>query len=146
MGVDVADARRFERLVGRGSNRVWAHWYTEAEARECLAHSRPGTAAALRFAVKEAAYKAVGAHFADMMRWRDIEVLGREPAWRLTLRGDVAAAAEAAGVQRLHVSTCRTGGRVLATVIAEGGSRDPGRAGHAPVYASSSTPDAQGDT
>lgn len=126
VGIDVADIRRFDRLVGRGAAGAWAHWYTEAETEQCLAQSRPGTAAALRFAVKEATYKAVGAHFAHEVRWRDIEVLGRESAWRLALHGEVGAAATAAGVVRLHVTTCRVGQRAVATVIAEGGSRDRG--------------------
>lgn len=120
VGIDVAETGRFERLVSRGAGRVWAHWYTEAEAEECIQHPRPWLAAALRFAVKEATYKAVGAEFSGEVRWRDIQVLGGGPAWRLALHGEVAAAAAAAGVEQLHVSTCQTGGRVMAIVIAKG--------------------------
>lgn len=119
VGVDVAETGRFERLVSRGAGRVWPHWYTEAEAEACLQHPRPGLAAALRFALKEATYKAVGVQFSGAVRWRDIEVLGTEPVWRIALHGEVAAAAGAAGVEQLHGSTCQTGGRVMATVIVE---------------------------
>ncbi|GAB3022520.1 holo-[acyl-carrier-protein] synthase [Nocardioides flavus (ex Wang et al. 2016)] len=121
VGMDVADTRRFDRLVRRGPGGLWAHWYTEAEVRECLAHDQPATAAATRFAVKEASYKALGARFAHEVRWRDIEVLEREAAWRVVLHGEMGVAAAAVGLAWLHVSTCRTGGRVVATVIAETG-------------------------
>lgn len=135
VGVDIADVTRFDRLVARDDGRVWAHWYTETEAQECLAHRRPGRAAALRFAVKEAAYKAVGAEFSGAVRWGDIEVLDREQGWDVVVRGEVAASAAAAGVDRLHVSTCEFAGRVLATVIAEGRTGRVERAAPARPYA-----------
>lgn len=119
VGVDVADAGRFERLLRGGADRVWAHWFTESEAEACRRHPRPGLAAACRFAVKEATYKAVGAEFSGAVRWRDIEVLSGEPSWRVHLHGEVAATAAAAGVEHLHATTARTGGRVMAMVIAE---------------------------
>ena len=122
VGVDVADAERFERLVARGGERLWAHWFTRAEAAECRASRRPGTAAACRFAVKEATYKAVGVPFAGPVQWPLVEVLGRDPDWRVALHGELAAAAPEN--LRLEVSTCLMPGRVLAVVIAEDGGRD----------------------
>ena len=124
VGIDVADPARFERLAARG-DRMWSHWYTDAEAEACLADRRPGTAAALRFAVKEATYKAVGASFAGPLAWRDVEVLGREASWRVRLHGGVVADAAAAGVERLHVSTSRLHAAVMAVVVAEGRRRVP---------------------
>ena len=118
---------------------MWAHWYTEAEAEECLSHSRPGLAATFRFAVKEATYKAVGAQFSGPVRWRDIEVLEGEPAWHITLHGEMAAAAADAGAEHFHVSTCQTGGRVVAMVIAQGGCADRERATPSYAYAATQT-------
>lgn len=132
MGIDVADTLRFTRLLARGSERVWAHWFTPAETSQCRDDARPAVAAALRFAVKEAAYKAVGADFTGPVRWRDIEVLARGGAerWRLTLRGEVELAADRVGARILHVSTCEVSDRVIATVIATGvrGRADRGAA------------------
>ena len=122
VGVDVADTDRFERLVARSAGRLWAHWFTPAEAAECLASRRPGTAAACRFAVKEATYKAVGVPFAGAARWPLVEVLGRGPDWRVALHGELAAAAPEG--LRLQVSTCLMPGRVMAVVIAEDDARD----------------------
>lgn len=118
VGIDVTDTRRFDRLVERGDRGTWARWYTEAETRDCLEHHRPGAAAGLRFAVKEATYKAVGAHIARELRWSDIEVLAGVSPWRVRLHAQVAAAATAAGVDALHVTTCQTGDWSMATVIA----------------------------
>ncbi len=122
--MDVVDTGRFERLVRRGEGRVWTHWYTEAEAEECARHPRPSLAAALRFAVKEATYKAVGNQFSGALRWRDIEVLGNEPDWRLVLRGEVGAAAAIVGAEHFNVSTCQAAGRVMALVIVSGDCSD----------------------
>lgn len=135
VGIDIADVTRFDRLVARDGGSVWSHWYTEAEAGQCRAHRRPGLAAAYRFAVKEAAYKAVGAEFSGAVRWRDVEVLGGEEDWHVRLRGEVAAAADAAGAGQLHVSACLVAGRVLATVVAEGDSRRAERGVPARLYA-----------
>lgn len=141
VGLDIAEIGRFERLVDRGAGRIWAHWYTEAEAAECLRHPRPALAAAFRFAVKEATYKAVGAEFLGAVRWQDIEVTGREQAWRVALHGEVAAGAAAAYADLLHVSTCRTDGRVVAIVIAEGRASSRDRQHEVPshAYAASQT-------
>lgn len=119
VGVDVAEVGRFERLIGRGDGRAWVHWYTEAETQECRRHPRPAEAATVRFAVKEAIYKALGASFTGAVRWRDIEVLGEEPSWRIELHGEIELTAAAAGVGTVHVSTGRSGHRVMAMVIAE---------------------------
>ena len=139
VGVDVVETKRFERLVHRGAPGVWRHWYTEAEADECGTHARPGLAAALRFGVKEATYKAVHMEFSGGVRWRDIEVLGPERAPKVVLHGEVAAAAAAAGVARLHVSVCHLGGRVLTMVLAEGHATTSQPSGAPHVYAAPHT-------
>ena len=120
VGIDIVDIARFERLVERGGDRLWTHWYTDVEASEARRHARPAVAAATRFAIKEAAYKALGADFAGPVRWRDIEVRAELNGWRLVLDGEVREAADRAGAHTLHVSTSRVGGRVLATVVATG--------------------------
>ena len=125
VGIDVADPARFDRLAERGAGRVWSHWYTEGEAEACLRSPRPGLAAALRFAIKEATYKSVGATFSGAVRWRDIEVAGRSSAWRVAVHGEVAALASAARVERFHVSTSQLGGVVMAVVLAEGSATGP---------------------
>lgn len=118
VGVDVAQTDRFARLLGRGAEGVWRHWFTEEEARACrLARDTP-RAATLCFAVKEATYKAVGASFAAEVRWRDIEALPGAGTWRVTLHGEVARTAREAGADVLHVSTAHAGSGVMATVVA----------------------------
>ena len=133
VGVDVVGTRRFERLLRRGGERVWQHWFTDTEVDECAQHPRPALAAAVRFAVKEATYKAVGLEFSRGLRWRDIEVLGREPGVDVVLHGEAAAAAAAARVARYRVSVCHMEGRVLAMVLAEGTGATPEPPGQSQV-------------
>lgn len=118
---------------------MWRHWYTEAEADECGRHARPGPAAALRFAVKEATYKAVRVEFSGGVHWRDIEVLGPEQDLKVVLHGEVAAAAAAAGVVRFHVSVCHVGERLVAMVLAEGNAVTSQPPGAPHVYAAPHT-------
>ncbi|MGN0065015.1 MAG: holo-ACP synthase [Nocardioides sp.] len=119
VGVDVAQSGRFARLLERGAAGVWRHWFTDREASACQRAASPAQAATLCFAVKEATYKAVGAEFSGPVRWRDIEALSTGGRWQVTLHGEVARTAAAAGVATLHVSTGRAGDGVLATVLAE---------------------------
>ncbi len=87
---------------------MWAHWFTPAEASQCRGDARPALAAALRFAVKEATYKAVGAEFTGPVRWQRHR--GPRPWRRGTLAADAPrggrAAADRVGARILHVSTC----------------------------------------
>lgn len=125
VGVDIADVGRFDRLLQRGPDRLWAHWFTDAEAAACSRQPRVAEAAAVRFAAKEATYKAVGASFTGATRWRDIEILGGASRWRVALHGEVAETATTAGVTAIHATTCCAGHRVVAMVIAEGLRIDP---------------------
>lgn len=125
VGIDIAEVSRFSRLLERSAARTWQHWFTPAEAEQCQQHPDPALAAALRFAVKEATYKSVGATFAEEVGWSDIEVLEASapgfgtPCWQVDVRGDVATAAR--GVSRFLVSTHADDQRAWATVIAEAG-------------------------
>jgi holo-[acyl-carrier protein] synthase len=80
---------------------------------------------AARFAAKEALAKALGAP--EGLAWRDAEVVvepnGRP---RLQLSGSLAAAAEAAGVERVHLSLSHDGGFASGFVVLEGSAGFPG--------------------
>lgn len=122
VGIDVADLNRFQRLVARGTEGFWGHWYTPTEIDACRRHRHPAYAAAVRFAIKEAALKAVGATIGvaaeEPVRWREIEVL-QQAGYVVGLRGGLAAAAEQPAHFGFRVTTCRDHDRVLAAVIAE---------------------------
>ena len=112
LGIDVVDVARFGQALERAP-RLRTRLFTPAEQRLPLA------SLAARFAVKEALAKALGAP--GGLAWTDAEVhtdsTGRPS---LSVRGTVAARADAVGVQTWHVSMSHDAGIASAVVIAEG--------------------------
>jgi holo-[acyl-carrier protein] synthase len=111
VGVDVVDLRRFAASLAR-TPRLAERLFTQAE------RGLPLSSLAARFAAKEAIAKALGVPRG--LRWHDAEVLAEDSGRpRLRLTGTVAAAAEAAGVARWHVSLSHDGDLAAALVVAE---------------------------
>lgn len=112
VGIDVVDVARFAAALER-TPRLRDRLFTDLE------RDLPMASLAARFAVKEAAAKALGAPAG--LRWTDAEVGptgGNQPALRVS--GTVAARAEELGVVRWHVSLSHDAGIASAVVIAEG--------------------------
>ena len=111
IGVDVVDVARFESVMLRTPEFV-ARVFTEQEL------ALPPHSLAGRFAAKEAVAKALGAPAG--LTWHDCEVV-REDSGRpvLDVRGSVAAAATAQGINRWHLSISHDGGLAMAYVVAE---------------------------
>lgn len=112
IGIDVCDIGRFAQSLRR-TPALAQRLFTPAER-------GLGTASlAARFAAKEAVAKALGAP--GGLVWQDAEVVTDEHGRpRLSVRGTVAARAQALGVSGWHVSLSHDGGIASAVVIAEG--------------------------
>ena len=120
VGTDVLEEARITHLVDTGGSRFLEHWYTPAEVEMCRRSVRPGRVAATCFAVKEAAFKAVGISAPGPLMWREIEVrLDVDGRVTVRLTGEAARHATRSGVTRLHASTTRTAGWLAAVVVAE---------------------------
>jgi holo-[acyl-carrier protein] synthase len=114
VGVDVVDIARFERVLARTPT-IRSRLFTAVEA------ELPPRSLAARFAAKEAVAKALGAP--GGLAWHDVEIPPSEGSMPvLCVRGSVAAAAAARGVERWHVSLSHDGGAALAMVVAESGA------------------------
>ncbi|WP_342023931.1 holo-ACP synthase [Arthrobacter citreus] len=112
IGVDVVDMPRFGRQLERTPG-LRTRLFVPAE-RELNLRSL-----AARFAAKEAVAKALGAPAG--MNWQDCQVdLDAAGAPSVSVRGTVAAAAEAKGVRTWHLSLSHDGDVATAMVIAEG--------------------------
>lgn len=117
LGVDVVDLARFARAIAR-TPALAPRLFTEAERRTATGDRHVSSLAA-RFAAKEAAMKALGAH--RVSRWHEIEVSQDEHgAPALALHGTAARVAADLGVRRMLVSMSHDAGIATATVIAEG--------------------------
>jgi holo-[acyl-carrier protein] synthase len=117
IGADVVSVPRFSASLVRAPG-LRERLFTPQERVNDAGGPRTDTSLAGRFAAKEAVAKALGAPVG--MRWHDCEVVvdadGRP--W-LRLSGTVAAAAQAQGIDRWHLSLSHDGDLAVAYVIAE---------------------------
>ena len=125
IGLDVVEVARIRRLVGPGAppetaRRFVERCFTEGERRFCDARADRATPYAARFAVKEAASKALGAP--PGIHWTDVEVVRGDGAPQVVLAGVAERAARERGVRRVHVTISHDGGIAAAVVILEGGA------------------------
>jgi len=119
LGIDLIEVARFEREVARHGDGVINELFTPSEIVACRRARDPFPAYAIRFAAKEALFKALGTGLVGRMSWRDVEMLegaDREP---LRLTGETRSAAERLGVGRIHLSTTRAGAHAAASVLLE---------------------------
>ena len=118
VGIDVVPVDRFAESLTRTPG-LRDRLFTAAEQLTPSGNPRTGESLAARFAAKEALAKALGAP--GDLHWHDAEVtVGEHGRPLLTVRGTVAARAEALGGASWHVSLSHDGGIASAVVIAEG--------------------------
>jgi len=120
LGIDIAEIDRIETAIRRYGDHFLRRLFTPAEIEYCERHRNRYERYAGRFAVKEAAMKALGTGWRHGVRWVDIEVT-REPAGKPTLRlaGRAAEFASQLGVRHITVSITHSGNTALAEVIFE---------------------------
>ena len=120
LGLDVAEVDRIEAAITRHGAPLIERLFTPAEAAYCERHANRFERYAARFAVKEAAMKALGTGWRHGVRWRDIEVT-RDPNGKpgLRLEGVARELAERLGARNITVSITHSGNLALAQVIFE---------------------------
>ncbi|MFV8130747.1 holo-ACP synthase [Streptomyces syringium] len=118
VGIDVAEIERFDAALQRTPS-LADRLFVEAELYLPSGERRGIASLAARFAAKEALAKALGAPAG--LLWTDAEVTTADSGRpSLTVRGTVAACAEALGVRSWHISLSHDAGVASAVVIAEG--------------------------
>lgn len=125
IGVDMVDVARIQAMLDRYGERFLRRVYTEAETDYALSGANKAERLAGRFAVKEAAMKALGTGKSQGILWRDVEtVRGRAGKPVVHLHGQAVKWAKLRGVSAVHVSITHDGGKAEAFVILEkaGGS------------------------
>jgi holo-[acyl-carrier protein] synthase len=121
MGIDVAEVPRIRAVIEGQRERFLRRVYTAEEAGYCEQFKNKYERYAGRFAVKEAAMKALGTGWSRGVRWVDVEVV-RERGGRptLVLKGEAKKIAERMGVRNIAVSITHTAEQAVAQVIFEG--------------------------
>jgi holo-[acyl-carrier protein] synthase len=120
LGVDITEVDRIQGAIERQGERLLKRIYTPAEIAYCERFKNKFERYAARFAVKEAAMKALGTGWSRGVRWVDIEVV-REKGGRPVLRlaGVAKQIAERMGVNNIAITITHTENQALAQVIFE---------------------------
>jgi holo-[acyl-carrier protein] synthase len=120
MGIDIAEVRRIQAVIEAQKERFLRRVYTQEEVTYCERFKNKYERYAGRFAVKEAAMKALGTGWSRGVRWVDVEVV-RQRAGRptLALKGVAKKIADELGVKHIVVSITHTAEQALAQVIFE---------------------------
>jgi len=121
MGIDIAEVSRIQAVIEAQRERFLRRVYTLDEVAYCEQFKNKYERYAGRFAVKEAAMKALGTGWSRGVRWVDVEVV-RQRGGRPTLKmkGEAKKIADTLGVQNIAVSITHTAEQAFAQVIFEG--------------------------
>jgi holo-[acyl-carrier protein] synthase len=120
LGIDVAEVERIRGVIERQGERFLRRVYTPNEIAYCERFKNKYERYAGRFAVKEAAMKALGTGWSHGVRWVDIEVVrqkGGKPV--LSLAGEAQKIAGRLGVKNIAMSITHTASQAFAQVIFE---------------------------
>jgi holo-[acyl-carrier protein] synthase len=120
LGIDIVEVKRIAAVIEAQKERFLQRVYTLDEVAYCEQFKNSDERYAGRFAVKEAAMKALGTGWSRGVRWVDLEVV-RERGGRptLTLKGEARKIADRLGVKRIAISITHTAEQALAQVIFE---------------------------
>jgi len=120
MGIDIAEVERIRAVIETQRERFLRRVYTADETAYCEQFKNKYERYAGRFAVKEAAMKALGTGWSRGVRWVDVEVV-RQRGGRPTvvLRGEARNIADRMGVKHISVSITHTAEQAFAQVIFE---------------------------
>ena len=117
IGMDATDLPRVAQLVQRYGDRFLRRVFTEGEIAYCTRRRDPVHHLAGRFAVKEAAMKALGTGHSRGVLWKDIEVVRAGGPPQLRLHGGAARRADSLQVRRSLVTITHSETLALAQVM-----------------------------
>jgi holo-[acyl-carrier protein] synthase len=117
IGMDATDLPRIADVLGRYGDRFLRRVFTEGEIAYCTRRRDPVPHLAGRFAVKEAAMKALGTGHSRGVLWKDVEVIRRSGPPQLQLHGGAARVAERLGVHRSLVTITHSETIAIAQVV-----------------------------
>src|SRR5438067_13784234 len=119
-GIDIAEVHRIGEAMERFGARFLHRVFTEGERRYCDSKANRVERYAGRFAVKEAAMKALGTGWSRGVRWVDIEITRRQGSRpTLELKGEARKIADRLGVKNIAISITHTAKQAMAQVIFE---------------------------
>ena len=119
-GVDLVEIVRFRKVMERLKDRFLVRVFTPGERQFCIQHRDPVPHFAVRFAAKEAVFKALGTGWAKGVTWLDVEVQReRQDAPKIALYGEAKRLSIELGAQRVHLSLTHSDNWAIAMVVLE---------------------------
>ncbi|WP_330985868.1 MULTISPECIES: holo-ACP synthase [Enterobacterales] len=120
IGTDIVEIARIEAVIARSGDRLARRVLSDNEWKTWEMHQQPVRFLAKRFAVKEAASKALGTGIRNGLAFEQFEVYNDELGKpKLRLWGAAAELAETLGVAHIHVTLADERHYACATVIME---------------------------
>jgi holo-[acyl-carrier protein] synthase len=120
IGLDATEIPRIADTMARFGDRFLQRIFTEGEIVYCQAHRHAPQHFAARFAVKEAAMKALGTGHSRGVLWKDVEVVRRGGPPQLQLHGAAARRFDDLGATSSVVTITHTDTLAMAQVIIMG--------------------------
>jgi holo-[acyl-carrier protein] synthase len=117
IGLDATDIARVADLLDRYGDRFLHRVFTSGEIAYCTKRRNPAPHLAGRFAVKEAAMKALGTGQSQGVLWKDIEVVRHGGPPRIQLHGGAARRADTMKVTRSLVTITHSETLAMAQVM-----------------------------
>ena len=117
LGFDATDIPRVAKVFERYGDRFLHRIYTDAEIAYCMRRRDPLPSLAGRFAVKEAAMKALGTGRSRGVLWKDIEVLRAGGPPQLRFHGGAARRAQELLVVKSLVTITHSEALAMAQVM-----------------------------
>jgi holo-[acyl-carrier protein] synthase len=119
-GVDLVEIERFRKVLDKTKDRFILRVFTPEEQVFCNNHRDPIPHYAVRFAAKEALFKALGTGWAKGVTWLNVEVLREHAnAPSMNLSGEARRLSDSFGTDKIHISLSHTDQWAIATVILE---------------------------
>jgi holo-[acyl-carrier protein] synthase len=117
IGLDATDIPRIADMLDRYGERFLNRVFTRGEIAYCTKRRNPAPHLAGRFAVKEAAMKALGTGQSQGVLWKDIEVVRAGGPPRLLLHGGAARRADSMLVKRSLITITHSDTVAMAQVM-----------------------------
>jgi holo-[acyl-carrier protein] synthase len=120
VGTDVVEIERIEKALERHGERFARRVLCEPELKRFLAHRKPASYLAKRFAAKEAFTKALGTGIRAPANWHGVWVANRSSGKpELEFSRELQFLLSERGISRAHLSLTDERGLAVATVILE---------------------------
>ena len=104
-GIDIVEIARIRKILTGSGERFLARVFTPDEQRFCMVRHDPAPHFAVRFAAKEAVFKALETGWAKGVTWLDVEVRRQnQEAPAILLHGTARQIAASKGVRKIHLS------------------------------------------